>query len=209
MALGRSDVDRLAGVLVAYVPWTVIGVSLLAVWIAQEGIWFVPGTPAHPLDPVPYVAGMLFHESWDHLVGNLRLWIPIGVVLTWLTSNRHVLGLIVAVQVLTQVVSMAVGRPGLGLSVAVFGVATATLVRATAIAARHASTDGLQVAVAGALVPVLGALLFLAVLVGGDSPIGHFPHFFGALFGGAIEAMYVLQDRQRTEREQAAEFSHG
>lgn len=177
-----------------FVPVTVLGIALLATLLARAGAFVDLGRPVHPLDPAGYVTGMLFHEDWSHLTDNLLFWLPVGAVFTWPTSNRHVLGLVVTVQVLATAIGMAIGRPALGLSVVLFGVAAASLVRATGVAARGASTEGRQLAVAGALLPVLGGFLFVAVLARGGSWIGHFGHFFGALFGGAVEAMYVLDD---------------
>ncbi|MEY7848580.1 hypothetical protein AB7C87_05175 [Natrarchaeobius sp. A-rgal3] len=188
-----------------YVPWTAIAVAMVCTILAVNGIWRVhvfpdPSFIQVVLNPFYYVSNMFVHSDWAHYSGNVQLWLPFAAVLAWLTSDKHVLAIAVTANVLATVIALAMGQIGFGLSSTVLAVAAATLVRSTGYAMQNASTETLQAAVAGALVPVAGAFLFIFVLAGGSTNIGHFHHFLGFLFGGAIEIMYVLGEREREDR---------
>ncbi len=182
------------GTVVRAVPVTVIVVTLISGYLAANGIRYGEVFRITLLNPLVYVVNMLFHSDWGHYAGNLRIWVPLGVALTWLTSDRHVLGLVVTSQVLVTVVSLSIGRYGVGLSVAALAVAAATLVRATGLAMEEASTDGLQVVLAAVFGPLVVGFLLVTLLAGANTDIGHLEHFVGFCFGGAIEAMYVFSD---------------
>lgn len=192
--MDREDARRWTRRLAGYVPVTVAGVALVSWYLAAEGIRYEEVYTKNALNPLAYLLNGLFHADWDHFAGNVRLWIPFGTLLTWLTSNRHVLLLFVLLQALSVATSLAIGQFVVGMSTVVFGVAAAILVRATGIALRDASMETLQVVVAGVFAPVLVGFLFVAIAAGGNTWIAHFAHFFGVLFGGAIEAMYVFDD---------------
>lgn len=185
-----ATISRFAG----FVPVTVGVVAVISWYLASIGARFTELFAMHILNPFLYLAGMLFHESWAHFTGNLRWLLLFGVLLTWLTSNRHVFGVIVVAEFLSQLISTAIGQPGIGLSGTVFALAAALLVRATGIAMGDASSDTLSAAITGVFTPVAVGFLVVAILLGGDSRIAHFSHFFGLLFGGAIEAVYVLSE---------------
>ncbi|MCW8173021.1 rhomboid family intramembrane serine protease [Natrialba swarupiae] len=82
---------------------------------------------------------MFLHLDWSHFRTNMLLWMPFAILLTWMTSNRHVLGLVVGTNVLTSPVLAIGGMAVWGLSGAVFAVVAATLVRATGYAMRGVS----------------------------------------------------------------------
>jgi membrane associated rhomboid family serine protease len=180
-----------------YVPVTVIAVAAVSGVLAANGVRFTDvfatGGIETMFNPFVYTANMLFHDDWAHYASNMRYWLPFGVVLTLLSSNRHVLWVAIVSHALASAVGMAIGQLGVGTSTAVLAVAGATLVRATGYAMQNASMDSLQTVIAGVLVPFLAAF-FLIMVFAGPSPIGHFAHFLGFLFGGAIEAMYVFDD---------------
>lgn len=83
--------DRPFRRLVGSVPVTVLGIALVSGLLAAGGIRFDDVFELSLLNPFVYTTNMLFHSDWGHYAGNMWLWIPFGVLLTWLTSNRHVL----------------------------------------------------------------------------------------------------------------------
>lgn len=121
----------------------------------------------------------------------MRLWIPLATLCTWLTSNRHVLGLAVAVNFMTVAVALLIEGLGVGLSHVVFGVGAAALVRSIGWAFRDYSMETLQVFLVGILTPLAVGFLLVLIFAGGRR-IADFYHFLGFFFGASIEAMYVL-----------------
>lgn len=184
-------------------PITVAVVWALAWLFASNGIRYEDVFELHLLNPATYTLTMLFHSDWAHFSGNMDLWLPAGVALTLLTSNRHVLLIIVTAHGLAQIVGIATGQLGVGFSSAALAAIAAVLVRATGIALQNASDETLQAVVAGVLTLVSTCFLLIAIFAGANTTIAHFHHFFGLLFGGAIEAMYVFQ-RYGEERDESA-----
>ena len=184
---------------VGYVPVTVLGIALISGVLAAEGVRFQEVFEVGGLwtlfNPFNYTVNMLFHSDWGHYAGNMRLWLPFGVLMTWLTSNRHVLWLVVGVNVSTSVGAMAVLQAGVGMSAVVFGIGAAILVRATGDAMRDQSLETVQAVVLGLMTPLAMGFLLIMVLAG-PRVIGDFAHFLGFLFGGAIEAMYVFDEHE-------------
>lgn len=156
-------------------------------------------------NPLYHVASLFFHENWAHYESNVLLLVPLGVLLTVLTSDRHVLLVVLTSHVLASVVTTATQLGfGIGTSAAVMAVAAAALVRLVGESFEGVSAAALQSAVVGMLAPFLVALYVLVVLLGGG-PVGHLAHFLGFLFGGAIEAMYVFDERHRGTRDATLE----
>ncbi|AWB27931.1 rhomboid family intramembrane serine protease [Halococcoides cellulosivorans] len=152
------------------------------------------------LNPLWYMLSMVVHDGWAHFSGNMVLFVPFGVLLTWLTSNRHVALVVGVSHGLSNVVWVGtVVGPAIGSSAAAFGVMAAALVRAVGIALQRQSVETRQTAIVATIVPLLGGLFAIAVAAGA-SPIAHFAHFFAFLFGGATEAIYVLSTPETTER---------
>lgn len=186
-----------------YVPIAALLVAGLAWLYVESGVdgGDVPLSITTFLNPVWYVESMLIHEDFAHFRGNMLLFIPFAVVLTLLTNNRHVLGVIVVSHVLAAVVWVATTlSPGIGTSGATFGVVAATLVRSSSYALENASRESLQAIVAGLLAPFLAGL-FVITLVAGQSHVAHFAHFLAFLFGGAMEAMYVFSGHEEGSNE--------
>ncbi|TYT62883.1 rhomboid family intramembrane serine protease [Natrialba swarupiae] len=156
---------------------------------ATEGLWVV-------LNPFYYVTNMFLHLDWSHFRTNMLLWMPFAILLTWMTSNRHVLGLVVGTNVLTSLVLAIGGMAVWGLSGAVFAVVAATLVRATGYAMRGVSRDTLIATLVGVLFPTTFALLAIMVLAGRQTHISHVGHLLGFAFAGVIESVFVVASRQ-------------
>lgn len=185
------------------VPAVVVAVTLVCWLFASNGVYVDGdwGTDVF-LNPLDYLLSMVLHFHWEHFVSNMRLWIPFGVVFTLLTSNRHLLVVGVTSHVLTQVVSSGLFRFVSGLSVVVFAVMAAALVRSVGYAYQNQSMEALQNALGLLLIPLLTGV-FLVVVLAGPSWVGHLEHFLGALFGAAIEMMYVFHEHEQTETDSA------
>ena len=199
---GQVTPRRVARAVLSNLPVTVLVFAGFAWWLADSGIYFDPARfdASVLLNPLNYFLSMFLHADWGHFAGNIQMWLVFGTVLTVFTSNRHVLLVAVVPHLLTHVVGVFLLRFGVGMSVVVFAVIAATLVRATSYALQNASLDSLQAAIAGVLAPLLGAL-FIVVLVAGGGRVGHFDHFLGFLFGGAIETVYVLSSHESMQTE--------
>jgi len=184
--------------ILGYLPIAALLVAGLAWLYVESGVdgGDVTLTIATFLNPVWYVESMLIHDGFTHFRGNMELFVPFAVVLTVLTSNRHVLSIVVVSHVLANVVWVATTlSPGIGTSGATFGVVAATLVRSSGYALENASSESLQAVVAGLLAPFLAGL-FVITLIAGRSDVAHFAHFLAFLFGGAMEAMYVFSGHE-------------
>lgn len=186
---GAAGAKRVVG----YIPITVGAVWLLAWLFASNGVYI------HDLEQLRHnpvfqlFLANFVHGDWSHFSGNMDLWIPVGILLTLVTNNRHVLVIVLVPELLTQVVMIAIGGGGYGFSSSVWAAMAAVLVRATGIAFQNASDELLQTAVAYILI-LTCTVAFLHVLFVPLSEAGSgFLHFFGFFFGGAIESVYVFE----------------
>lgn len=151
-----------------------------------------------PLNPFLYTTNMFFHAGgWSHYAGNMWLWVPFGTLLTWFTNNRHLFGFAFAVNFMTVLIALWIEGLGMGMSHVVFGVVAATLVRSVGLGLRNGSQELLQI---GLTVPLtFGVVGFFVVMIfAGPRYIADFYHLLGFIFGGAIEAMYVLDAHDGT-----------
>lgn len=188
----RLDPRRFGWASWSNVPVVVVALALISWLLASNGVYVEPDYGLGVVfNPISYFLSMVLHFGWGHFESNMWWWLPFGTLFTLLTSNRHVLLVAVASHLATQIASNGLFRFGAGLSVVVFAVLTATLVRSVGIAFQNQSATALQNALALSLVPILLGV-FLIVIVVGPGPVGHLEHFFGALFGAAIEVLYVL-----------------
>ena len=175
----------------------VVGLFVVIQWyITTNGIAFYDVFGRASWNPFLYIANMFFHAGgWSHYAGNMRLWIPFGILLTWFTSNKHVLGFAFAVNLMTTLIALFIEGLGLGMSHVVFGVIAATLVRSVGLGLQNGSMELLQI---GVTVPLaFGVVGFFIVMVfAGPRWIADLYHLLGFVFGGAIEAMYVFDARE-------------
>lgn len=197
---GWKRVRAVAGDWQSYVPVTVLAIALVSGVLASAGIRYGDVLGVTPFNPLYYVTNAFFHSDWGHYAGNMRIFVPFGVILTWYTSNRHVLGVAVTAHILASIIAAASGQIGVGSSSMALAVAAATLIRATGHAFSGASAESLQAMLAGVFAPLVVGFLLLVIFLGGAGTVAHVHHFFGFLYGGAIEAMYVLGNRESEER---------
>lgn len=126
---------------------------------------------------VGHIAGMLFHRGMAHYRGNMLVFVPFGVVLTALTSDRHVLGLIVLTHLPASILYAAFGGGIVGSSIAAMGIAAATLVRAIGEGMQDVSMEWLRAILLGILTAFLLVLLIVRrrQRAPGDRPSRPFP----------------------------------
>lgn len=202
-----SDTQRRWSALLAsgywsYLPVTVaafaaVGWVLVVLDVPQFQIPFLPSL----WDPLELLSSMLFHEGMGHYRGNmLYAFVPFGVVLTLLTSNRHVLGVVLVSHGVPALLLGWLGWLGVGSSIAAFGVLSATLVRSVGLATQNESDATVLATAFGLLVPFL-ATLWLLALINVPPDISHVGHFLGFLCGAGYESASVLVERARQRSE--------
>lgn len=122
----------------------------------------------------------------------MQLLVPLGVVLTLLTNNRHVFGIVATAHVLVSALRVVLSPTvTVGAGGAMFAVVAAVLIRSIGFVMRNRSKEAIQLAIAGVFGPAIIVFLFVAVL-DEASRTAHFIHFFGFLFGGTVETAFVL-----------------
>jgi membrane associated rhomboid family serine protease len=98
--LRRVD-DHISLRTLGYVPVTVLILVAVSLYFEVNGIRHEDLYPtlsrALLFDPVYHLVNAFLHFDRAHFTWNMRLLIPFGVLLTWLTSNRHVLVVVVFV----------------------------------------------------------------------------------------------------------------
>lgn len=179
-----------------YLPITVAAFAVVSGLLVVLDIpqFHVPLLPEHR-DPVRMMSSMLFHEGMGHYRGNmLYALIPFGVVLTLLTSNRHVLGVVLVSHGVPALFLGWFGWLGVGSSIAAFGTLSATLVHSVGLAMQNESDATFQAVAFGLLAPFI-ATLFLLVVVGVPPDINHLGHLLGFICGAGYEFVAVLGDR--------------
>lgn len=180
--------------ILAKIPVTVGVFVVVQGYIAANGIGMhdvfgrSTSQPFFTFFTTPY---MFFHAGWFHYAANMELWIPFGILLTWFTSNRHLLFFALAVDFMTSIIALLIEGAGIGMSHVVFGVVAATLVQSIGLTLRNRSQEALQIGVTAVLTfGVVG--FFIIAIFSGPGPIGYFAHLLGFLFGGAFESIYVF-----------------
>lgn len=208
--LGGTD-SGLVGKVLNALPLTVLFVVGVGAYFQQAGIRFtdINGSgleTALIVDPTYYATALFIHRNWAHFTETMVLVVPFGIVLTWLTSNRHVLGLAIATTVGSNAVSICTNEALYGASSLAMAMVAATLIWATGYLMSSASYGALQSAVMGVFISgVLGLLILFGVngefllAAGGFSWLVHFNHFAAFLFGGAIAAIYLFSERENEQ----------
>ena len=181
-----------------YVPITVAGLVAVSLYFELNGIRHDDLYPtlsgALLVDPVYHMVNAFLHFDRAHFTWNMRLLIPFGILLTWLTSNRHVFVVVASAQLLANVLSGVAGQFVFGASGIVLALIAAALVRSIGFAMQDAAAEMVQAVVGGVLSVAALALFMVFLGSGGTGWIAHFHHFLGFTFGGAIEAIYLFSE---------------
>lgn len=174
-----------------------IAVALIA---ALGGVFAYLGYDTYPrgfstfpyvLDPVYYVVTIFTHSGVSHYVANMYFLVPAGVLMTYLTSNREVLYVVVVSHLPTATLCATIGLTSLGAGAAAYGLLAALLVRATWFSAKDYS-GSVRVASSIAVVVVAGAVLVTLVVVSGGSQIAYIIPVSGFVLGGTYESLRVI-----------------
>jgi len=124
---------------VGYVSVTVLVVAGVAHWFAMNGVY--PDMSQNPsiliiIDPVYYAGSLFLHAYWSQYWSNIVV-VPLVIVFTWATSNRHVLAVIVITAFLkTFSTILTVAEGGFGVSGVVYAVFGAVLFHGVHIASK-------------------------------------------------------------------------
>lgn len=187
----------------AYLPATVLSVVAAAGAFTLVGIRpvvFPGGGPAvlawNFLNR--HVLNMLMHQGLGHYVGNVFLFTLFGGALGAVSSDRHVFGVVLASHVLASTAhSLVADATGIGLSLAVAALVSATAVRFGAMVLGRTPLDS-----ADRLVGVTFALFALAFYAGsslrGTIYVEVFDHHvYGWMAGAVVEAAWCLRRERR------------
>lgn len=144
------------------------------------------------VDPFGLLGAAVFHSGPGHFEGNMWILVPFGTVLTWLSSNRHVLLVAVVPQYLAGLLhTLFAGGTLVGSSGVAFAFLGAVLVRGVGLTFRDSSTATLLSAVAGVVTPLVVALFVLRLFVGA-SQIAHLVHLVAFAFAAMLETATVV-----------------
>jgi|GEM_PF-1631067 len=182
-------------------PLTILAIAGIGWFLAANGIYYeeVLGTDPSIWNPLRHVGAIVFHNGWGHYRGNLPFLLAFGVAMTLLTTDEHVLGLILVSNVIGSLLYAVGGGQVVGSSGAVFAVFAGLIVRSTGDAMQNESTETLLATEFGLLAPFVVVLYFLMIVVGGDG-IAHMGHFMAFAWGGLYELGFVLVGHSRGER---------
>lgn len=182
-------------------PFTILAIAIVGYLLASDGVRFhdVFGPHAGLFVPSSYTVNALFHSDWGHYWSNVRLLVPFGVVLTLLTSDRHVLGLVAFAHVVSSLLYAVGGGLAVGASGVVFAVFAGLVVRTTGDAMQNQPTKTLLAIEAGLLLPFTVVLYGLVIAVD-FGQIAHMGHFMAFCWGALYELAFVGIGHERGER---------
>lgn len=198
--------DRLRGSFsLSHIPFVVVGIAAVSGWVVVEYGGYAGGNLAEGrlalIDPTVYIVSLLLHESWSAYVGSMYFFLPAGVLLTYMTTNRSVLGVVVVSHVSTVLLTgLSFDMTFAGTTAAAYGLLAANITRATRIGTEKYSERTQRGAPLGTLVIATLGLFMLTTT--SDFALRYTPLLIGFVFGGAFEASRVLiETRTVTESE--------
>lgn len=181
-------IDRLErSVSLGDIPMVVVLIAAVSGWMASVGI----STETYPqealIKPIHYAVVLFSHEGWSQYVASMYFFIPGGVVLTYITSNKNALGVIAASHI------CAVLSCGVWLEMAVFGTTAAAygLLAATIVAATHIGTGNYSEKVQVG-VPIVVLIVSAFGLVAVTQTSEHAQVLMGFVFGGSFQGIQVI-----------------
>jgi len=171
------------------VPIVVAVVAAASGWLVTKGIEPPPYPPEALINPIQYVVVLFTHEGWSQYVASMYFFIPGGIILTYITSNKNALGVIVASHI------FAVLSCGAWLDMAVFGTTAAAygLLAATIVGATHLGTENYSKRVQIA-VPVGVLVISTFGLIAVTQTSEHAQVLMGFVFGGSFQSARVILD---------------
>lgn len=173
-------------------PVTVAVIVVASGWFVLNGINAYPrDLSSLPLlvDPLYYVGSLFAHSGVSHFLMNVYFFIPAGIVLTYLTGNKEVLGVVVAAHLPAAFIGGIVGAGAIGISAAAYGLLAAMLVHSTWLAGRS-YTGAVRVASTIGVFVVAGFALFIST---GGAFSAYSAPVTGFVIGGAFESWRVIR----------------
>ncbi|WP_172824866.1 rhomboid family intramembrane serine protease [Halorientalis sp. IM1011] len=182
-------------------PFTIFLIAGVGWLLVTNGVRIedVFGPSPSPFNPIFHLSNQFFHASLDHYRGNMLVLVPLGVVLTLLTSDKHVLGVVVGADALASFVYHLGSGPVVGSSGIAFAIIGVLIVRTVGDAMQNASVEWLLTIMVGLFLPFFLVLFVVAVALHGTW-VAHFGHLLSFAFGGMLEAAFVLVGHATDER---------
>jgi membrane associated rhomboid family serine protease len=199
---GRGVRERLK---LSNLPITIGVIALVGGFFVRVGFHTYPeGLSTFPylLDPFFYFGTIFTHSGASHYVANMYFLVPAGIILTYLTSNREVLGVVLVSHLPTAAFCATIGLTALGAGAAAYGVLAAVLVRTTWFCAEEYS-GAVRVASSIAVVVLSGVALTALVVVSGASQVAYIIPLSGFVLGGTFESLRVIYDFGYSEPERS------
>ena len=175
-------------------PVTVGFIALVSGFFVRVGFDSYPeGLSTFPyiLDPFFYFGTLFTHSGMSHYLSNMYFLVPAGILLTYLTSNRKVLYVVLVSHLPTAAVCATIDLTALGAGAAAYGILAAVLVRTTWFCAEDYS-GALRVASSIAVVALAGAGLVSLVMVSGAPQVAYIIPLSGFVLGGTFESLRVI-----------------
>jgi len=177
MLISASNVPIVVGLIAAASGWLVLEYGVYTADFSREVL----------VSPFYYVTTLFLHRGWAEYVASMYFFVPAGVSLTYMTSNKNVLAVVFGSHAFAALVSgFWMGLAVTGTAAAAYGLLSATMVRAARIYAEGFSSMTRMLAPAGLLVVATFGLLSVT-----ESAV-YSPVLMGFVFGGSFEGTRAI-----------------
>ena len=182
-------------------PFTILVIAVVEWILVTNGLRIetVFGPSPSPFNPLFHLSNQFFHVDFGHYRGNMLVLVPLGVVLTLLTSDKHVLAVVVGADALASFVYHIGSGPVVGSSGIAFAIIGVLLVRTVGDAMQNASMEWLLTIMVGLFLPFFLVLFIVAIALQG-AWVAHFEHLLAFCFGGMLEAAFVVVGHATDDR---------
>ncbi|MDZ7687668.1 MAG: hypothetical protein U5J64_02915 [Halobacteriales archaeon] len=186
-------------------PVVVAFIAVVSGWFALEGIGYNRITPPTLLNPVYYVELLFVHSSREYFLVSMYFFVPSGLAMTYLTSNRKVF-VTVAVSHVSAVVftELLSGQIVTGTSAVAYGLLSATAVHAAYIGSKRYSFST-QTAAPISIFIISGIGILLIGTVSGGF-FQNVPLIIGFAAGGSLECLTVISETRGTSAAEMEEM---
>jgi len=177
-----------------YLPITIAVVAGLSGWVAFEtGVSTDYINELALVNPMHYGISLFLHDTASDYITSMYFFVPAGVFLTYMTSNREVLGVVAVSHVFAVMLGgMSFGLEVYGTAAAAFGILAATVVRGTKLGTEGYSEVTQRASPVGVF--VVGALGLFMIATASDAMRQQTPYLIGFAFGGSFETVRVLAE---------------
>ncbi len=195
--------------LMGYVPLTIIGVAGLSGWVVYEteiSTGYIDEIAL--INPMHYVISLFLHDTPETFMTSMYFFVPAGIFLTLMTSNKNVLGVVFVSHIFAVMLGgMSFGLEVYGTSAAAFGVLAAAIVRGTKVGTEDYSATTQRGAPIGVFFIATIGLFMIGTV--SDSMLAYTPYLIGFAFGGTFEMVRVVaQTRGIQHTEERYSYMH-